>query len=117
MEKISLEQRDIVLLPFPFSNQSGVKVRPAVILSNNEFNHSEDLIVAGITSNISKGKYTFQIDENKLELKNIKDNCCIKVENLLKIDKQLVIKKIDKVKSEEFEKLIPILNSIFSTKK
>ena len=37
MEQISIEQRDIVLLPFPFSDQSGFKVRPALVASNNTF--------------------------------------------------------------------------------
>lgn len=29
---------DIVLVPFPFSNQSSVKKRPAVIISSNTYN-------------------------------------------------------------------------------
>jgi len=39
---------DIVLLPFLFSNQDGRKVRPALILSNNRFNRSHDVIVSAI---------------------------------------------------------------------
>jgi len=52
-----IEKGDLILVPFPFSDQSGRKVRPVIVISNNNFNkHSEDLIVVGVTSNISKDK-------------------------------------------------------------
>ena len=52
-----MEQRDLLLVPFPFSDQSGRKVRPVIVISNNDFNrHSEDAIVVGVTSNLSKDK-------------------------------------------------------------
>ena len=115
MEKISLEykQRDIILIPFPFSNQRGAKIRPALIISNNYFNHSEDIIVSGITSNINRDKYTVHFEEKDLEQKNIKENCCIKVENILKIEKSLIIKKIDSIKEEPFEKALSIVKDLF----
>ena len=50
-----IEQRDVLLVPFPFSDQSGRKVRPVVVISANSFNtHSQDVIVVGVTSNVKK---------------------------------------------------------------
>ena len=55
-----IEQRDLILVPFPFSNQSGKKVRSVVVMSNNEFNNrSEDVIVIGVSSNILKDSILF----------------------------------------------------------
>jgi hypothetical protein len=34
---MNLEQRDIVLLRFPFPNLGGSKVRPAIVISNNQY--------------------------------------------------------------------------------
>ena len=46
-----IEQRDLLLVPFPFSDQSGIKVRPVIVISNNSFNSdSEDILVVGVTS-------------------------------------------------------------------
>jgi mRNA interferase MazF len=43
-----LSRGSVVLLPFPFSDQSGVKLRPAIIVS--PVYPSEDFIVVGVSS-------------------------------------------------------------------
>jgi mRNA interferase MazF len=106
-------QGDLLLVPFPFSDQSGKKVRPIIVISNNEFNtSSEDIIVVGVTSNISKDKYTINLTNVHLDEGRLLTNCCIKVENILKIDKELVIKKIGKINKETLKEIISILNEI-----
>jgi mRNA interferase MazF len=108
-----IEQRDLLLVPFPFSDQAGKKVRPVVVISNNAFNqYSEDVLVVAVTSNITKDNYTIFLSKNELEDGILNHDCCIKVENILKIDKKLIIKKIGKIKLEIFQKLNEILKSI-----
>ncbi len=110
---MNIEQRDLLLVPFPFSDQSGMKVRPVMVISNNSFNKtSEDLIVIGVTSNISKDIYSVQLDNSSLEEGKLFDACCAKAENILKIDRQLVIKKIGKIKYKVFNDIVNLLNSI-----
>jgi len=110
-----IEQKDLLLVPFPFSDQSGIKVRPVVVISNNEFNEkSEDVVVIGITSNISKDKYSLTLTNKDLETGRLITNCCIKVENILKLDKELIIKKIGKIKSGKFDQIKKILIEIIS---
>lgn len=110
-----IEQRDLLLVPFPFSDQSGTKVRPVIVMSNDLFNsNSEDLIVIGVTSQISKGKYTISLTNEFLEQGKLNNNCVIKVENILKIDNGLVIKKIGRIKSELFDKIVQTLIDIIN---
>jgi len=48
------EQGDVLLVPYPFTDQSGTKQRPAVVLSGAAYNqHHPDLILAPITSQIT----------------------------------------------------------------
>ena len=109
------EQRDLLLVPFPFSDQSGRKVRPVIVISNNEFNrYSDDVIVVGVTSNISKDKYTLNLTNNNLEEGKLSANCCIKIENVLKLDKELIIKKIGKINNDILKKIIDKLSEIIS---
>jgi mRNA interferase MazF len=49
----SYRQGDILLVPFPFTDQTGVKQRPAVVLSSDQYNRNHpDVILAPITSQI-----------------------------------------------------------------
>ena len=43
---------DIVLVPFPFSDQTAVKKRPAVISSSQYNTTSHDIIIMAVTSRI-----------------------------------------------------------------
>ena len=47
---------DVVLVPFPFTDLSASRVRPAVVVSSDEYSvHSSDLIVAMVTSQPQAG--------------------------------------------------------------
>ncbi len=108
-----MEQRDILLIPFPFSDQSGKKVRPVIIISKDEFNKdSEDILVVGVTSNISRDKYTLPLENKDLEEGKLITKCFIKTENILKVDKELIIKKIGRIKKEKFDLIIGKIISI-----
>src|SRR3989344_8800379 len=102
-----IEQQDLLLAPFPFSDQSSRKVRPVIVISNNEFNqHSEDIIVVGVTSNVSKDKYYVKLDDKDLEEGKLIANCLIKVENILRLDRGLIVKKIGKTNKEKLREII-----------
>lgn len=51
----SYNRGDIVLVPFPFSNQTTTKKRQAVIVSSNTYNNiSSDIVIMAITGKINK---------------------------------------------------------------
>jgi mRNA interferase MazF len=61
-----MKQRELLLVPFPFSDQSGKKVSPVIVISNDNFNeHSEDVIVVGVTSSLQKD--CIYLNNNDLE--------------------------------------------------
>jgi mRNA interferase MazF len=112
-----IEQKDLLLVPFPFSDQSGRKVRPVIVISNNEFNkYSEDIIVIGVTSNILKDRYTLSLTNSNLDEGKLFTNCIIKTENLLKLDKELIIKKIGKINKETLKNLVDKVFTIINYK-
>ena len=44
---------DVVLVPFPFADQSGTKKRPAVVVSSSGYNASRrDIVIIAITSQV-----------------------------------------------------------------
>ncbi len=46
---------DVVLVPFPFSDQSTTKKRPAVVISSTLYNEtSQDIVILAVTSKVEK---------------------------------------------------------------
>ena len=108
-----MNQREILLVPFPFSDQSGRKVRPVIVVSNDSFNNrSEDVIVVGVTSNIAKDKYSLGLSNNDLEEGRLFTKCSIKAENILRLEKGLFIKKIGKINKIKFNEIIALIDKI-----
>lgn len=105
-----MKQRDIVLVPFPFSDNSGQKIRPALIVSNNNFNQtSDDVVVCAITSNVKPLRYSVIINQNNIESGILHESSAIKIETLFKIQKSLIIKIIGSINKATFEKVIKVL--------
>ena len=109
-----VKQRDIFLVPFPYSDLSGQKVRPVLVLSNDRFNTSgEDAIVCSITSNRTKGPFAINISHENLSEGVLYAPCQVKVESVLKLDKKMFIKKIGVLKKEVFSDVLRVFHSIF----
>jgi mRNA interferase MazF len=47
-----IKQGQIVVAPFPYSDFSATKERPALIISNTTVNESQDVIIVGISKSI-----------------------------------------------------------------
>jgi len=108
-----VDQKSIVLVPFPYSDQSGKKVRPALILSNSNFNKNEDVIICALTSSIKKRPYSVIITSKETANKKLFDTSQIRVDTLTRIKKDLIIKEIDILTEDVFKKVLQILDSIF----
>ena len=51
---MAYKRGDVLLVPFPYSDLSSTKVRPAIVISSNDYHKAEpDLLLAAITSNLS----------------------------------------------------------------
>jgi len=84
-----MNKGDIVLIPFPFSDLSGAKNRPAVILIETE----EDITVAFITTQI-KWSTGFDVLLSPSDLNGLKKVSLIRLNKLATIDKNLVIGRL-----------------------
>lgn len=110
MEEILVKQKELYLVPFPFSDFSGDKVRPVIVISNDFFNkQSDDVIICGITTNLNT-KNTIILSNKDLKFGKLFSNCCIKVENILKINKKLLLKNIGETNKNVLDKLVKKLN-------
>ncbi|MEK6822888.1 MAG: type II toxin-antitoxin system PemK/MazF family toxin [Nanoarchaeota archaeon] len=116
MEQVLVKQRDIILVPFPFSDQSGHKIRPALVLSNDVFNGGRDVITCGITGNVKPSQYSIIIDQKNIDTGTLHDRSAIKVESVAKIDRTLIIKQIARIDTDTFSRAVHILQEIVKAK-
>ena len=85
------QKGDIVLIPFPFTDLSGSKVRPAVVLVSHK--KSVDIIVAFITSHTKKiTQAMIQIEPTMQN--GLKVPSAIVCDKLATLDTKVVIGKI-----------------------
>ncbi len=105
---------EIILVPFPFSNQSTIKKRPAVIISSDNYNNtSSDVIIMAITSQI---RHINDIGERRLQ--------DWKTEGLLKpsaiksavstLEQNLIIRKLGVLSADDKDALHSALQELLS---
>jgi mRNA interferase MazF len=91
-----LRKGDIILVPFPFTDLSEQKVRPAIILS--DANKREDVVVAFISSNKSNRQYFYDIpfksSHSQFKKTGLKVDSIIKVDKIATLDKKIVLGKL-----------------------
>ena len=114
---MNYEQKEIVLVPFPYSDLSSFKKRPVLILSNNTFNENrEDVVVAAITSKQFIDEYSLFINDDSLEYGFLPEESVIKLSKLFTIKKSMIIKKFSKIKDDVFLETTDKINSIINLK-
>jgi mRNA interferase MazF len=87
---------DVVILPFPYSDQAGGKKRPAVVLRETR---DADLLVCMITS-AAYGSESIPLDKKNLESSELRVACSVRPDRLLVISPDLVEKKIGRLSRE-----------------
>lgn len=95
-----MKKGDIVLIPFPFTDLSGLKNRPALILIEG----LNDITVSFITSQI-KWKEEFDVKVNPSPENGLKRTSLIRLSKLSTIDKELVIGKLGKLSNDKINEI------------
>lgn len=100
---------DIVLVPFPFTDQTSGKKRPAVVVSTNAYNSDRpDIILMAVTSQMRHlGKTGEAVVEDWQEAGLLKPSLIKPI--LATIDKSLVLKKLGHLSEKDGHALQEVL--------
>jgi mRNA interferase MazF len=110
---IMFEQCDIVLVPFPFTDLTTTKQRPALVISKTAYNQkTEDIITCGITSNLQNSDYSVLLDNENLTTGSIPMKSRIKIDKIFTLKQSLINKKLAKIDATTFEKVKAELNKL-----
>lgn len=114
---IIYKQKEIVLVPFPYSDLTATKKRPVLIVSNNQYNNKfHDVLVCVITSNRFKDDYSVSLTNDDLEMGILPEISVIKTHKLFAVHQSKIIKKFSLVKSNTFEEVRQKISELIADK-
>jgi mRNA interferase MazF len=101
---------DVVVVPFPFSDLSQSKRRPALIITPLEGN---DNILCQITSTNIKDNYAISVEDIDFDSGDLKQASNIRPNRLFTADTQIILYRVGRIKKEKLtqvvEKVIEII--------
>ena len=103
-----MNKGDIVLIPFPFTDLSGNKLRPAVILIDTDY----DLTICFITTQV-KWKESTDIELLPSPNNGIKKPSLIRLSKIATVDKSLTVGKLGELDQIEILELNTKLKRLF----
>ena len=100
-----MRKGDIVLVPFPFTDLSGQKVRPALVLFASP--RGEDCTVAFISSRARVRMHTFDVAITASKKNGLKFDSTLKLDKMATLQKKIIIGKLGALDST----LLKIVNA------
>jgi mRNA interferase MazF len=94
---------DVVVLPFPFSDLSGSKRRPALVLKNLS---GDDFILLQITSKHVKDNLAVPLTEKDFSEGSLKQESNIRPNKIFTADSSLILYCVGKIKQEKIDAVI-----------
>ena len=103
---MKVKQRDIILINFPFSDLTGAKIRPALVISNDKYNQKNlDVLVLVITSNLSAHNYKLFIENKDLEIGILPVKSAIRIDKPFSVFQGKILKVQAKIKLEKLQEV------------
>lgn len=101
---------DVVVVPFPFSDLTRAKKRPALVIAELE---GEDLILCQITSQQIRDRYAVTIEENDFEAGTLRQKSNVRPNRIFTADRHIVLYRVGHLKpgkvTEAIDRIVEIL--------
>jgi mRNA interferase MazF len=100
---------DVVVVPFPFSNLSESKRRPALVLSRLD---GDDLILCQITSQQTRDRYAVPLEDEDFSFGSLKQPSNVRPNRLFTADRALILYRAGNLKATKLEEIVARLIEI-----
>ena len=100
---------DVVVVPFPFSDLTQAKRRPALVLASNQ---GDDLILCQITSQSVRDELALAISNNDFASGSLRQNSNIRPNRLFTADQEIVLYQVGRLKPEKTGAAIALIVEI-----
>jgi mRNA-degrading endonuclease toxin of MazEF toxin-antitoxin module len=105
----------VVLVPFPFTDLSGRKRRPALVVSPEGF-HDEDLILCAITSQVPESLSQWEVPLKAADMveERLPKRSVVKVGKLFTMHRNLIARRFGTAKERKLQEVLDKLRVLFS---
>ena len=94
---------NVVVVPFPFSDLTQAKRRPALIIAELEGN---DLILCQITSQSIRDRYALSIDDDEFETGALRQRSNVRPNRIFTADRHIILYRVGHLKPEKVDQII-----------
>ncbi len=109
------EQRDIVLIPIPFTDLSSHKRRPVIVISNNAYHRATtDMVVVAMTSNPAPVDYGFAIDSSNLDRGRLNRPGTVRVDKIYTLSQTLIAATFGRIDAKTFDRVRSTLQALIA---
>jgi mRNA-degrading endonuclease toxin of MazEF toxin-antitoxin module len=113
-KKDMYKQGDIIIVPYPFSDDlKKYKYRPAIVISNQKSNDlDDDLLICPITSAIRENEFSYQLEDKDTD-EALPVQSEVRCNKIVTIRKSLIKRKFNNLKQKTLLKVIQKVKSSF----
>lgn len=111
-----MKRSDVVLMVYPFTDASGVKVRPAIIVSLDAYNQGDDLVFVPVTStNDPSDRYTYEINRSHPAFRGsgLKQESFVKWTKPTAFSRTLFKRRLGRIDEKTMSELRALITSVF----
>lgn len=105
---------EVILVPFPFTDLSFAKRRPALIVSPDSYNAGKDIVIAYVTSQITSPPRLGDFKLQKWQEAGLPKPSMIRMK-FATIDKTIIVKTIGKLETGDHREIEKSIISFFKS--
>jgi len=110
---MSFKKGDIVVIPVPFTDNTTVKKRPAVVISGNEVQATGDVLIAQITSKVYYDNLSFNLSATDVTVPLLKQSY-VRIHKLFVLEERLIEKKVSELIPSAYSLLASRISALIS---
>jgi mRNA interferase MazF len=99
---------DIISVPFPFTDRDATKRRPALVISNEQFNKQHDQLVLAMITTTTNNVWQSDVSLTNWQEAGLKVACHFRLK-LFTLDQKLVLKIIGHLSTQDIKSVQVIL--------
>jgi len=102
---------DIVIIPVPFTDNKGYKLRPAVVISNEKVHQTGDAMIVQITSKLKQDNLSISLTNDDVT-ESLPVKSYIRFHKIFVLEQRLIKGKVSSLNNAKYQELIQKINQI-----